>query len=152
MQLRSGRVIKSQTSIKPETSVKTGTIVKTETTVKIEPNNTELSYQPAIIYNEDKRKFLIDIIDKYIKNTEVVKGRFLKMNEVIKLYELLNNHYDFINSEEFSKTNRFIKISYDKVLDLEKDNTNTDNSTEKAIKERFKSTIEIFKNKYEKSH
>ena len=163
MQLRSGRVVESQTRVKAE-PVRTETIVmnevRAETTIKaeikIENTNisaTEISYQPAIIYHEDKHTFLLGAFRQYLKNVQFYKNCFLKMNEVIKLYELLNNHYDFINSNKSFRLCNISKIAYDKVLDLEKEFgiINTENITEKAIKELLKSTIETFKNKYEKS-
>ncbi len=112
--------------------------------IKIANSNT---IKNTVVHYADKKTFLVEFIKASLGNVELTKGKFLKTIEAIKIYEVIDEHFDYINSNDFSVSKNFIETVYGKCLELEKDSLETENPTEKAIADRFKIVVQSVKQK-----
>ena len=106
-------------------------------------------YKSPSIFNSDKKDFIVGVVKQSLANVEATRGRFLKMSEVTRLMEFISDNFYFINSKEFHSNHNFIKTVHDKCIELGKEDTTTENSTEKVIAERFVNILKVVKDKTE---
>ena len=105
---------------------------------------------PAVVVNQpsvclpSKKESVVRTIQSYLQS--IVQSRdIFKILLVIEMFEFMDRHFEFMNTEEFHNTKRFVLTVHDKTIELERElvqqlelrggsNSNDYNVYNKAIK------------------
>ena len=105
---------------------------------------------PAVVVNQtsvclpSKKESVIRTIQSYLQS--IVQSRdIFKILMVIEMFEFMDRHFEFMNTEEFHNSKKFVLTVHDKTLELERElvqqlelrggsNSNDYNVYNKAIK------------------
>jgi hypothetical protein len=68
-----------------------------------------------------KKQLVINTIKNYLSSVESASGSFAKVKIVVDLFEFIDKYFEFINTEEFDTSKRFVLTIHDKTLELERD-------------------------------
>jgi hypothetical protein len=83
--------------------------------------------QPAAVHPPScdcancKKQLIINTIKLYLSSVESASGSFAKVKIVVDLFEFIDKHFEFINTEEFHVNKRFVITVHDKTIELERD-------------------------------
>jgi hypothetical protein len=67
------------------------------------------------------KEMVIRTIKSYLQSVELAVGTFTKVRVAIELFEFIDKHFEFINTQEFCENKRFVITIHDKTLSLEKE-------------------------------
>ena len=68
-----------------------------------------------------KKDMVVRTIKNYVDSTEYAANNFAKVGIAGKLFEFIDKHFEFINTEEFDTTKRFVRTIHNKTIELERD-------------------------------
>jgi hypothetical protein len=73
--------------------------------------------QPALVTKD----MIVKTIDNYLYSLECMADTFTKVRITVDLFDFIDKHFDFINTEEFQSSKRFVLVVHDKTIELERD-------------------------------